>query len=63
MFIPCPGACTAVGVSTFWGVTTGGVTPDTVGAGDAPGTIGAAEFAGAGVGAGLAGAGDATLAP
>ncbi len=63
MFIPCPGACTAVGVSTFCGVTTGGVTPDTVGVGDAPGTIGVAEFAGTGAGLAGAGAGDVILAP
>ena len=33
MFIPCPGAGAAVGALTFLGVTTGGVTPDTVGTG------------------------------
>ena len=49
MFIPCPGAG-AAGASTVLGVTVGGVTPDTAGAGAAgtPGITGAAAGAGAG---------------
>ena len=47
MFIPCPGAG-AAGASTVLGVTVGGVTPDTAGAGAAAGIPGITGAAGAG---------------
>jgi hypothetical protein len=58
MFIPCPGAGVATGASTFLGVTTGGVTPDTAGTGVGIGAACATGLVGTAAGDGFTGAGD-----